>query len=281
MSIKSKILATAATLALVGGVGTAGVLGTAVPASAATPSCGSECVNTYPEEFAGTELSAPDFVLDVYQQKEKIGQPVILFRSSLADRAEDFTYADEGTVSSFFAAGLVDSSVELHYGCTGGTPILIDGTSATCSPGAVDDIAFQLEYAPDGVDSGLCVAVAATAGDGEGVTLQDCGVTAKSVWIQDTYSGDYAPAPAPAPIPFPAGTPSSPSATPGVSGYAALINGSDTDFSQPYVLTYPANGYPTDKPRPELETENLQQYSNGTPADDTAQLFAQFTGPLP
>ena len=216
MTIKSKVLATAATLALVGGVGTAGVLGTTVTASAATPSCGSECVNTYAEEFSGTELNSPDFVLDVYQQKIKIGQPVIMFRASDADRAEDFTYLDEGTVSSFFAAGLVDAATVLHYGCTG-IGMLINGTYSPCAAGAVDDIAFQLEYAPDGVDSGLCVAVAATAASGEGVTLQECGLTAKSVWIQDTYSGDYAPAPTPGPTaPFPTGTPTaSPPANPG------------------------------------------------------------------
>ena len=40
MSIKSKVLAVAATLTLVSGVGAAGVL-TAGTASAATPSCGS------------------------------------------------------------------------------------------------------------------------------------------------------------------------------------------------------------------------------------------------
>ena len=51
MSIKSKVLATAATLALVGGVGTAGVLGTAATANAATPSCGGTCVDIFSQEF--------------------------------------------------------------------------------------------------------------------------------------------------------------------------------------------------------------------------------------
>ena len=84
MSIKSKVLATAATLALVGGVGTAGVLGTAVTANAATPSCGNTCVDIFSQEFG--HHSVPNFLLDVYQQHIRIGQPVILFRSSNNDR---------------------------------------------------------------------------------------------------------------------------------------------------------------------------------------------------
>ena len=40
-----------------------------------------------------------------------------------------------------------------------------------------------------------------------------------------------------------------------------LINGSDTNFSHPFVLTYPTNGFPTDKPRPQLITQNLTGFS--------------------
>ena len=42
-----------------------------------------------------------------------------------------------------------------------------------------------------------------------------------------------------------------------------LINGSDTNFSHPFVLTYPKNGYPTDKPRPQLIIQNLTGFSHG------------------
>ena len=73
-------------------------------ASAATPSCGANCVNMYVEEYAGATLTAPQFVLDVFQRHIKIGQPVILFRSSNADPAEDWTYADQGTVADFYEA---------------------------------------------------------------------------------------------------------------------------------------------------------------------------------
>jgi hypothetical protein len=44
-------------------------------------------------------------------------------------------------------------------------------------------------------------------------------------------------------------------------GYIPLINGSDTNFSEPFVLTYPNEGYPTDKPRPQLTVQNLLGFS--------------------
>jgi len=47
------------------------------------------------------------------------------------------------------------------------------------------------------------------------------------------------------------------------SEYIPLINGSDTNFSQPFVLTYPVNGYPTDMPRPQLTVTNLTGFTQG------------------
>ena len=70
-----------------------------------------------------------------------------------------------------------------------------------------------------------------------------------------------------------------------MTGFYAAINGSDTNFSQPFVLTYPGGGaYPTDKPRPQLESENLTEFSNpgnGDPAGvNSNQLFGADIGPL-
>ena len=227
MSIKSKIVAAAGALALAGGLATAGALS----ASAATPPCGHRCIDLFSREF-GTH-SHPNFVIDTLRQGANLGQPIILFRTSNSDPAEDFTVSFQGSTSDFFAAGMVSPAVALHYGCT-------VGPFVTCAAG-VDDPAFEQEYAPYGVDSGLCVGVARTAYQGEGVTLQPCGVSSKTVWILDlndspsTINHDYVP----------------------------LINGSDTNFSHPFVLTYPKNGYPTDRPRPQLLTQNLTGFSQG------------------
>jgi hypothetical protein len=247
MSLKSKLLAGAATLALVGSMGTVG----AMSAAAATPSCGRDCIDIFSRAF-GTHRT-PNFVMDVLRQGAKVGQPIILFRTSNTDPAEDFVPSIQGTTADFYAAGLVSAAVALHYGCIPG------GNFPNCGTTGVDDPAIELEYAPFGVDSGLCVGVAATATQGEGVTLQPCGVSAKTVWIIDTNDS---------PATF-------------NRGYVPLINGSDTNFSHPFVLSYPANGFPTDKPRPQLQVKNLTGFSHGrgTPigsVDDTQLWGADF-----
>jgi hypothetical protein len=139
----------------------------------------------------------------------------------------------------------VSTSLALHYGCIAGVnfpncPFNIAGFNF---PGATssDLLAFENQYAPFGVDSGLCLGVAATAFSGEGVTLQPCGVSSKTVWVLDTLDQSFTHAWA--------------------HGYFPLINGSDTNFSQPFVLTYPAAGVPTDKPRPQLFVSNLTGFS--------------------
>jgi hypothetical protein len=249
MSIKSKVLAAAAAVTLIAGGGAAGALTTAGPASAATPSCGGSCINLYPKVYSQTSPTQPQFVADVFRQGEKVGQPVILFRTANFDPAEDFTLAFQGTVQSFWQSGLVSSAVALRYGCVVGTSQF---EFPTCAPAAVNDDAFEIEYAPFGVDSGLCIGVAAAAFAGEKVTLQPCGVSSKTVWIQDTNPGDFPAAP-----------------------YYAAINGSGALFSNPLVLNYPDNGYPTNIPRPQLELRNLGGFSASV-ANDNEMWTAKF-----
>ena len=229
MSIKSKVFAAAATLTLVGGVGSVAALS----ASAATPSCGHRCIDIFSRQF-GTHHE-PNFVLDVWRQGARVGQPIILFRTSNSDPAQDFTAGFAGLTSEFYEAGLVSAAVALHYGCADG-----EFGPHSCTRG-VDDPAFEIEYAPYGVNSGLCVGVAKTAFQNEHVSLQGCGVTSKTVWIVDTNDS-------PATIRH---------------DYVPLINGSDLNFSHPFVMTYPKNGFPTDKPRPQVLVQNLTGFSHG------------------
>ena len=170
MSIKSKVFAATAALTLVGGVGAVG----AVSASAATPSCGFSCIEVFSHDF-GTHHQ-PNFILDTLRQGEKVGQPQILFRVSNSDPAEDYTISYQGLVSDFFEAGLVSAAVDLHYG----------SDLPNANDGFPDDAAYEIQYAPYGVDSGLCSGVASTAVAGEKVTLEPCGVSSKTVWIVDS-----------------------------------------------------------------------------------------------
>ncbi len=237
MSMKSKAFAATAALTLLGGVGMAGAL-SAGTASAATPSCGVLCPDIFSHQF-GTHHS-PNYVLDVLRQGEKVGQPVILFRTANSDPAEDWTAAFQGTVADYYAADMVSAALALHYGCIAGDnfPDCYGDPTAT-----LNDPAFEIEYAPYGVDSGLCMGVASTAYQEEKVSLQPCGVSAKTVWVADLSD--------------------SPSTL--FNAYVPLINGSDNNFSQPFVLTYPTDGYPTDMPRPQLEVDNITGFSQGFP----------------
>ena len=217
MSIKSKVLAAAATLTLVGGVGVAGVM-TAGTASAGTPSCGPSCINLFNKDFAGFNGGAASPV-DVFRQGERTGQPIILFRSSNSDPAMDWSASFQGVARDLCpggangAIGLLSAATCLHYG---------------------DDFAFENAYTPFGVFSGLCLGVAATAFQREGVTLQPCGVSGRTIWIVDDNESFF-------------------HNFPGVP----LINGSNTNFSHPFVLTYPPNANPTDIPRVQLRVTNL------------------------
>ena len=237
MSFKSKVLAAAATLTMVGGVGTMGVL-TAGTAGAATPSCGPACINIFSRDF-GT-FRHPNFTVDVLRQGAKVGQPIILFKTSNSDPALDWSLSFQGHTSDFCAAGLVSALTCLHYGGAG-TIIPAHTTPAGVAVAAVkypDLPAWEVEYAPFGVDSGLCMGVAATASQNEGVSLQPCGVSGRTVWIGDSTDNPF-------------------------SRYVPVINGSNTNFSHPFVLTYPANGYPTDKPRPQIQVRNLTGFTQG------------------
>ena len=253
MSIKSKVLAAAATLTLVGGVGVAGAM-TAGTAVAGTPSCGPDCLNLFNKDFAGFYGGAASPV-DVYRQGEKVGQPVILFRSSNADPALDWSSSFQGHVSDLcggLGGGLLNPATCLHY--------------SGALRGTFDLFAFENAYTPFGVFSGLCSGVAATAFQNEGVTLQPCGVSGKTIWLVDgneNFINNF----------------------PGVP----LINGSNTNFSHPFVLTYGMNNNPTDKPRPQLTVTMLTGFTNGAfpfpfpviSSVSSSQLWLRTFGVLP
>ena len=234
MSFKSKMLAAAATLTLVGGA--AGTLA-AGPANAATPSCGHRCVNVFSKKFSDFLTTKPGFVLDVLRQGARVGQPIIMFQSSNADPAEDFTVSLQGTVNDFVAAGLASPALALHYG---------------------NDIAWELEYSPNGVDSGLCIGISSAPINNSPVSLQPCGVSAKTVWVTDVQNIQRGGV-----FTFP---------------FVPLINGADTNFSHPFVLTYPQNANPNDKPRAQLVTQTLHTFSRGQVYDN--QQWSAFFGVL-
>ena len=167
MSTRSKIVTAAATLTLAAGVGAAGTL----TANAATSACGNNCVNWF--SAAHGTAAHPAFVLNVLSQAGQVGQPVTLAAASGANAGEDFEVADEGTVTDFVAAGLMNPGLGKLYASL-----------------SVD----EFQYAPGNKPTGLCAGVATAPGSGTPVTLQPCGVTVKTTWILDphtTSAGSY------------------------------------------------------------------------------------------
>ena len=45
--------------------------------------------------------------------------------------------------------------------------------------------------------------------------------------------------------------------SPATAGYSPLVNGSTTDFTHPFVMTYPADASPTDEPAPQIHVSRL------------------------
>ena len=167
MSMKSRIVTAAATLTLVAGVGAAGTL----TANAATSACGNNCVNWFSVAY-GT-AAHPAFVLSVLNRVGRAGQPVTLAAASGANQGEDFQVANEGVVSDFVAAGLMNPGLGKLYSSL---PV------------------YEFQYAPGNKPTGLCVGVGTTPAAGTPVTLQPCGVTVKTTWIADphtTSAGSY------------------------------------------------------------------------------------------
>ena len=183
-----------------------------LPASAATSGCGPSCLSVFSPEL-GT-YAQPNFVEHVFGGIGSVGQPTGLNQASGLDSSEDFINPHAGDVSDYYAMGMVSPEVNSHYG------------SLTAS---------QLEYAPSGVPSGLCVGVAVDPFQREPLSLQPCTVPGRTVWIIGTT---LSPATAAAHL-FP------------------IVSGATTDFSRPFAMTYPRH-VNTDETLPPIRLRHLQ-----------------------
>jgi hypothetical protein len=168
MSLKSKVLAAAAVLSLVGGLSTVG----AGAASAATPQCANNCLTPKSAAY-------PGFVESALFGIPLRGVPTIVSPAAGWNPGEDFTVPTGSPVNAsyFYANGMVSAAIASQYGGSG-------------------YVALQLEYAPYGKPTGLCSGIATTAYQDEGLSLQPCSTPATTVWILDfkdsQIRGDYA-----------------------------------------------------------------------------------------
>lgn len=166
MSRKRKTVVGLAGLALAGSACLAGIAAAPV-ANAASPACGTSCVSLYNQQFTGDDVSA------VSGGTAVTGQAVIL-ASATPGTTEDWGVAAQGTVRDFYAAGLMNATLNQYYGL---------------------DPVYEFEYKPGGIRSGECLGIASGPRQGTKVTLQPCGKTANTAWIYDTAaaSGGYVP----------------------------------------------------------------------------------------
>jgi len=208
VSVKKVLQTVAATVTLAGGVGAAVPLS----ASAATTACGPNCLSVFSPEL-GTYAN-PNFVEHVFGGTATIGQPTGLNTASSSDSSEDFINPHPGTVSDYYAMGMVSAEVNSHY------------RSLTAS---------QLEYAPSGSPSGLCVGVATDPFENEALSLQPCTVPGRTVWIIGTT---LSPATAAAHL-FP------------------IVSGATSDFSRPFAMSYPRH-VDTTETLPPIRLRRLQ-----------------------
>jgi hypothetical protein len=228
MSFMAKIAAGAATLALAsGGVGIAGTL--SASASAETSSC-HHCDNWYTQKFG------PAFILDDLYGHASAGNALILYQASSSDPAEDFVTDDLGSVGSL-------SGQHGHHGHYQFSPGFAQAYGS--------DDAIEIRYVPLGRDSNFCVGTwpGEVAQPGFKIRLEACGET-NTLFVKP--AADAGPNTPPPPPP---------------AGYTSLITGTDTNYTDPLVLNYPA-GRPTDLPRPWLNVEPLSTDSQHHSAHD-------------
>jgi hypothetical protein len=182
MRNRNGIVATIATLVLATGASV--VAGAGGSANAATLTCGNSCTGIGPQSSGLNNVTAvPDGGAGT------TGESVTIARA-VESASEDFKLLPEGTVATFYSFGIVGLALDQTW---------------------PSDYMYEYEYTPDGVWSNLCLGLATTAADGTAVSLQPCGVSAKTLWMLLSADSD--------------------------GRYAPLVSGTDTVTSAPYVLT--------------------------------------------
>jgi hypothetical protein len=186
----------------------------------ATPPCGPTCVNPYTAQFG------PGWVLQNRRAIDGVGNWLKLQYANNTAPGQDWTIFFQGSVHWFYVHGLVSGNLDLHYR---------------------HEPAYELQWTPYGVTTGLCQGTGAPAHNGQKVTLQVCGVNSNTVWVLDFQNSPHV-------------------------GFVPVIAGSTTNFSNPQVLT--ASVPPTET----LTTQRLLTYSNRSVAND--QLWWAYPGEI-
>jgi len=237
MSITHKIQVAAAALTL-GAVSAAAALAVTSPATAATPAAGAGSLSIFSKELGTPAQGGP--VEDILNGSATAGQPIILKQASGSDASEDTLpiALGSGLVSDFYGAGKVSAEANSHFG---------------------NLRAVQVNYAPDGIRTGLCVGVASSQPyENEGLTLQPC-TEPVTVWALD-----FSVAP--------------PKSETGGVQYFAIVNLATTDFAHPFAMSLNPDEVNSDHQLLQIRTRRLQYRANQTTVEDN-QLWSNHPGP--
>ncbi len=251
----------AATLAIGLGVAGAGTASASTQARAGTPQCAASqdpslllfCFNLF-SDVLGSGTTANAYVPgDTGSIADgRVGQKVNMHFASNTRPNGDF---------------MTDIVARVYQLCGGSANDFFSPTSYVCLhyPGFW---VIEADWSPYGNESGLCAGVDTTMApyDGENVTLQPCGVSANTVWIADRVLGYGGDCRTPSTIPVAPGGP---------ANFCPWINGGDTKFSHPLVLTLDAG---TQRPVNQLRIENVNLVG-GVARND--QQFAFYLGATP
>jgi hypothetical protein len=216
-----------------------------------TVACGSSCVSLFSAQL-GSSTTLNAYVPGDTGAGGKVGQKVNMHLAGNFRPNGDFEPSISGFVFQY--CGFLAND-------------FFSPTSYVCTHYPFFDV-IELNWAPFGNESALCAGVAKGGVAGESVTLQDCGMSANTVWILDrnnaTLGTDCRVATTP---------PVGPGNDPSVN-YCPWINGGDTKFSQPLVMTLNTG---TQKPTNQVM---LQPESHVGGLVRTNQLFAFYFGPV-
>ncbi len=199
----------------------------------ATPACGLTCFDL------SSLVLGTDQVQNLYNSHDngtggKVGQDLNLKTASNSHPNEDFSGAEVGELGDFCGN-------------------LISVTSYVCVNYPITYPVFESNWSPFGNQSGLCAGVAIANVNNEAVTLQNCGISANTLWVGDLRN----------------------STTFGGNAYTPWVNASDPNFSHPLVLTV---GGHKGRPANQLEVSRLDTLT-GNVVEDSQEFTLQF-GPV-
>jgi hypothetical protein len=227
----------------------AGVASAATHGKKDTVACGSNCVSIFSDQL-GSSVTMNAYVNGDTGVGGKTGTPVNMHLAGNYRPNGDFTPSLTGFVFQYCGFLANDFFSPTSYICTHYPLFAV----------------IELNWSPFGNQSGWCAGVSQATANRQ-VTLQPCGETAKTVWVADRInSTNGTNCLIPANPPVSAGDPT--------VNFCPLINGGDTNFSQPLVLTLNTG---TNKPANQLMIS--RELLVGSVARSNQQ-FAYFFGPV-